>query len=70
MRFTRILQFRGSIPLANHVGSGLKRNRTLNEMYEVLGVKDGVAPADLKKAYINKVKENHPDRVLDDSKGN
>jgi len=40
----------------------------LDEMYEALGVKDGVSPADLKTAYINKVKENHPDRVLDDSK--
>ena len=37
-------------------------------MYEVLGVQDGATPAELKKAYINKVKENHPDKV-DESKG-
>ena len=68
MRFTRIARLRTSIRLPNHVGEGVKRNRTLKEMYEVLGVQDGATPAELKKAYINKVKENHPDKV-DESKG-
>ena len=68
MRFTRIARLRYSVRLANHVGEGVKRNRTLKEMYEVLGVQDGATPAELKKAYINKVKENHPDKV-DESKG-
>lgn len=68
MRFTRIARLRTSIRLANHVGEGVKRNRTLKEMYEVLGVQDGATPAELKKAYIDKVKENHPDKV-DESKG-
>ena len=68
MRFTRIARLRSSARLANHVGEGVKRNRTLKEMYEVLGVQDGATPAELKKAYINKVKENHPDKV-DESKG-
>ena len=68
MRFTRIARLRSSVRLANHVGEGVKRNRTLKEMYEVLGVQDGATPSELKKAYINKVKENHPDKV-DESKG-
>jgi len=67
MRFTRIVRLRTSVRLANYVGDGVKRNRTLKEMYEVLGVQDGASPTELKKAYINKVKENHPDKV-DESK--
>ena len=37
-------------------------------MYKILGVEDGVNPAQLREAYLQKVKENHPD-VVDDSKG-
>ncbi len=39
-----------------------------NKAYAILGVKEGVSPSDLKKAYMRKARETHPDKNPSDQK--